>query len=232
MEKTGKVKTPEEPSYIMRRGTEEEPRARAHYELLRDLDMPPVCFEHLEHSFLHASLDGFHRGSGRILEIKYVGKESFVSAERDQTIPVHYQWQLVHQLLVADGEVVDFYAWNGERGALVEFKRDRALEFSLFEKERAFWALVQSNTPPPLTERDYLELTDPAAVEMFTAWKLLKLDEVQTPEHKKKMEGIREEMRKFLIHPKVECAGVRCLTVQRKNGPTIEVRLKAVAEAE
>lgn len=230
LEKTGRMPEQTEPSYVQRLGIEAEPRARAHYELLRGaIDMPPTCFEHPDHRYLRASLDGYHRESGRILEIKLVGRESFADAQAGK-IPEHYQWQMIHQMLVSGGKSVDFYAYRDGAGALVEFARNPAMEFRLFEAERAFWGLVQSDTPPPLTDRDWLDLKDPAAVELFEAWRLLKTAEIQTPEQKKRMEEMREEMRRFLIHPRVQAGGVRMSRVKRQGGDTIDVRLKPVRE--
>src|SRR3990167_8630858 len=108
-EKTNRTKD-KEASWAMERGTELEPKARANYEILRDLDMPPTLAVHNKYPFLRASLDGFNKDKKKILEIKCPGQKDHEQAVSG-LIPEKYIYQIVHQLLVTDAESVDYFSF-------------------------------------------------------------------------------------------------------------------------
>lgn len=226
-EKTGRLPLESEPNVPQRHGINTEPKARAAYELLNDMDMPAQVFRHPKYPFLIASLDGWNQEHRRILEIKCPLGMADHQTAKEGMVPEKYEWQVRHQLMVTEAEIADYFSYFQPKPELIpdhvllQVRRDQSKEPVMLEKAEAFWQLVQSDTPPPLTARDYLELSDPHAVALCEMWK-----ESRALGMKKQMEEIREEMRRYLIHPRVECAGVRLLSVQRKNGLTFEVRLK------
>jgi len=209
-----KRRKPKENNWAMDRGNQLEPKARAHYQLLSDLDMPARLAEHKLYNFLRASLDGFNSiGGGRILEIKCPGREDHAKALAGK-IPEKYIWQLVHQLAVADAEVVDYFSFDGERGIIVPFHRDQKLEKTLIQKEQAFWELIQTDTPPELGDRDFKLLTGKKEKELFTQYKKLKL---AADASAAALESVRKEIIEQIEDPRVICADVQLIKSERKG---------------
>jgi putative phage-type endonuclease len=201
-------------NWAMERGNQLEPKARAHFQLLCDIDMPATLKEHAMHPFLRASLDGFNAANGgRVLEIKCPGKEDHATALAKK-IPEKYIWQLVHQLMVADAAQADYFSFDGERGVTVPFYRDLKLEKMLILKELAFWELVQSDTPPELTDKDFKILRGKEEKALFTKFKKLKLEVDAKSEA---LEEVRKEIIEHVEHPRVICADVQLVKSERKG---------------
>lgn len=212
-------------SYILDKGHRYEPRARALYELQRDIDMPALCGEHPEYPFLIVSLDGCNREQGRGAEIKLLGKEDFRRLVVDREIPEKYVPQVHHQHMVGDLEVIDFIGYNEyvDEIAIVEVPRDRKYERALLERELKFYELVQKQEPPELTARDRLELTSKEHVQLIRQF-LKAADAVKRAEAKlestKAAEALAAAKKRYeelqaLVqglaedHPLVECEGVK-----------------------
>lgn len=226
-DKTGRTPLESAPNFPQQHGITLEPMARAAYELLNDLDMPPQVFRHPVHEFMIASLDGWNEKFKRTLEIKCpLGAADHLVAKEGK-IPEKYEWQVRHQLFVTDAELADYFSYFQPKPelvpdyCLVQMGRDHDKEKWMLSQAEAFWRLVQTDVPPPLSSRDYLEVTDPGCVRLVEDWKVLRV-----AGKSRALDQVRAELRKYLVHPRVECAGVRLMEVSRKNGPTLEVRLK------
>lgn len=152
-------------NWATRRGNDLEPLARKTYELMTDLDMPPVLAVHPVYDFMRASLDGYNFEARKILEIKCPGREDHAKAVAGQ-VPLKYIWQLQHQLLVTGALEADYFSFDGENGVIVTVKPDEAMQDLLVEKCSAFWACVTSRKPPELTDRDFVKVTDVSAKEL------------------------------------------------------------------
>jgi putative phage-type endonuclease len=201
-------------NWAMERGNQLEPKARAHYQLLREIDMPATLREHALYPHLRASLDGYAaQNGGRILEIKCPGKEDHAKAVAGQ-IPEKYIWQLVHQLAVADAAVADYFSFDGSRGVIVPFHRDLKLEQTLIEKMLPFWELVKTDTPPEYSERDFKVLRGKKEKELFTKFKNLKLEADAKAEA---LEQVRKEIIEQIQDPRVICADVQLMRGERKG---------------
>lgn len=155
-------------NWAIDRGNRFEPIARARYELINDIPMDPAVLLHPEHEFLMASLDGWNEEKKRVLEIKIPGREVFDAAKSGK-VHEKYVYQLEHQLLVSSGEEVHFYCCkvevkNGREqiidDALVVYKSDSQRREILLPKLFEFWGYMQRDEPPPITDRDALELHD------------------------------------------------------------------------
>lgn len=221
-EKAGLVEVKDEPNFAMARGIELEPKARAHYELMSDIDMPPVCIEHGKYPFLRASLDGFNSNTKRILEIKCPGKEDHETALSGK-VPEKYIWQLRHQLAVAEADQVDYFSFDGERGVVVPFYRDLEEEKKLLEAELAFWEMVQSKKPPEMTERDFHKPRDKELSDLCKQWSQLYTLEKDLSV---KLEAIREQIIAKTTHARTLCGGVKVVKFSQKGN----VNYKAIPE--
>lgn len=143
----------QEQSWAMRRGTEAEPKIRALYELHNDCDMPADLVVHPEHEIFRASLDGFNREQGLVLEIKYPGKEKHELA-KSGVVPATYYGQVQFQLYVSGANRVDYVSYDGSGIAVVPVKKDQEYIDRMLPKLFEFWECVKTKTPPePLKEK-------------------------------------------------------------------------------
>ena len=203
-EKIGITK-PQESNWAMMRGTENEPKVRALYELRYDKDMPGMCAEHDEFPFFRCSFDGYNITDRKILEIKYPGKEKFDMAKAGQ-VPLCYRGQVQDQLFIANALDLDFCCYNGVDIAVTNVKPDISYQSRMVEVVTEFWLNhVEKKIPPALTDRDYKEVTHPHAKLLFAEWKEIKISEPKS----KELERIKQELTRFLDHPRITCEGVK-----------------------
>lgn len=157
--RTGRMEVPV--TAPMRHGTEMEPKARAAYEEQTGLVMQPLVLTDGDYS---ASLDGITLDGDLLLEVKcpYKGQssalwQSVVTGE----VPEHYRIQVQHQLMVAGATLAHLWVFDGTEGVLVEIVRDDATVGAIRAAWDVFQTYLDSDMPPPLTERDTLDRSDP-----------------------------------------------------------------------
>lgn len=81
-------------------GSKWESAAREIFYFNEGISYEPKTFEHKEHKFLRASLDGASECK-KLIEIKYVGAAKYEAALTGE-IPLHHWVQMQHQHLVTD----------------------------------------------------------------------------------------------------------------------------------
>lgn len=207
------LKEEQHSSFAMERGKALEPKARAAYELINNTDMPPTVWVHDEHPQLIASLDGYNEEIKKCLEIKCVSREDHAIALKG-SVPEKYYPQLQHQLLVTGTTSLDYFSFDGERGTLVEVKRDESYIQSLLQEELKFWELVKTKTPPPFTEQDIVPITDADTLSLVEEWKQ-KIEEFQAL--KENIDFLRLKIEPRLAHKRNSAYGVRIQRVARKG---------------
>jgi len=207
-------------SAAMERGIALEPIARKMYQEKTGLLMDAVNIENETHSFLRASLDGLNGKIG--LEIKCPGAKDHESALQG-LIPEKYVWQLRHQMLVADLERVDYFSFDGQNAVVVPFHREEKPEKVLLKTASEFWELVQTDTAPELTDKDFVEISDPALAELCLEFKRRKLL-LDTEEEKQK--ALKTEIARYCSGNPISCAGVAIQPITRKGN----VNYKAIPE--
>jgi putative phage-type endonuclease len=146
----------------MAHGTAMEPAARAAYEEKTDSVMQPLVLTEGDYS---ASLDGITLEGDLIVEIKcpYKGQVSALwQAVSVGEVPEHYRIQVQHQLMVSGAESAHLWVFDSGTGLLVEIARDEACMEAIRAAWDGFQTYLDSDTPPPLTERDTVERSDPA----------------------------------------------------------------------
>jgi putative phage-type endonuclease len=146
----------------MQHGTQMEPKARAAYEAQTDAVMQPLVLIDGDYS---ASLDGITLEGDLIVEIKcpYKAQASALwQAVSVGEVPEHYRIQVQHQLMVSGAASAHLWVFDGATGLLVEIVRDEVTMDTIRAAWDAFQTYLDSDTPPPLTERDTVERADPA----------------------------------------------------------------------
>src|SRR5574343_1105455 len=191
-EKTSTDITEEPSSFVMSKGNEFEPIARAKFAALHNIEnfteetFEPANLEMASLPFMKASLDGWSSDKRIVVEFKYQGVAEHARTG-DSTLTVkervrlHYWIQVQHQLLVSGADFAWFVSYNGESLTMVKIEPD--LEFMRLHltKCETFWTLVEAKVPPPLTLDDYSSLKAKGATALVREWK-----ETSNPEIAKK----------------------------------------------
>jgi len=163
-EKTGRAQ-PQAPTAAMEHGTRMEPAARAAYEERTGLVMEPLVLVDGENS---ASVDGMTLDGRLILEVKCPAKgkaSALWQAVSSGEVPEHYRWQLQHQLMVSGAELAHLFVFVEDDAVLLEHAPDRESWNVLRQAWDEFMQFVNSDTPPPLTDRDTVVRADEAWAE-------------------------------------------------------------------
>ena len=141
LEKTG-FKIPPPPSYPMIRGIKLEPLARAIVNETLGVEFTPIVVEHLEHPFISCSLDGINNSCDAILEIKCPGRANHEKAIHGE-VPVHYQVQIQHQLMVTGAKFCHYASYNPEHEetslAIIPVNPDPVLQEKILASVIQFW---------------------------------------------------------------------------------------------
>jgi putative phage-type endonuclease len=158
--RTGRLEVPV--TAPMQHGTQMEPKARAAYEEQTGAVMQPLVLTEGDYS---ASLDGITLDGDLIVEIKcpYKGQASALwQAVSVGEVPEHYRIQVQHQMMVSGAAQAHLWVFDGSTGLLVEIQRDEATMAAIREAWDEFQTYLDTDTPPPLTDRDTVERSDPA----------------------------------------------------------------------
>lgn len=213
LEKTGQETKEKTNDYILNKGHNMEPKARALYEIIDNAPYPACNMQHKRYNFMRASLDGFNAEKNTLIEIKYVGAEDHENAKKG-IVPEKYYWQLQHQLFVSMAYCAVYISFNGHDIATVVVEpndHDRLLDEAL-----EFWSHVKNNEAPDLTDRDYLKVHDEALSESFREWEAAK-DALKSAE-----ELVKYYQEKIFKNPLVKgksivCDNFRVNLIERKG---------------
>jgi len=205
------VEMEEQDNFIFRVGHEQEEIIRAAMERETGIKFEPVC---LERNGVHlASLDGYDPGK-TVLEAKYVGKKVLALAKKTQEIPEHHLIQINKQMFVADVKEAYWCGTDGKEIVAVKIHINESLVNDIVMADIDFMSMVKSGTPPPITEKDTVFITDEDAVSMAKELAMLKgnIDSLQA--HYKDLESRLKEVSE---HPKVNIGGLKILTIERSG---------------
>ena len=140
----------------MRHGTAMEPIARAAYEVeTGNIMQAKVMIDGL----YSASLDGITLNGQILLEIKcpYQGQVSELWTMVKQGIaPEHYHLQVQHQLMVSGAKLAHLWVYDGNTGIKIDIEPNPKTFEHIKEAWDDFQILIDSDTPPPLSEQDTL----------------------------------------------------------------------------
>lgn len=201
--KTGRKVTEE--TEAMRHGTETEPAARAAFERESGLIMQPLVLVDGDYS---ASLDGITLAGDTIVEIKcpYKGQASelWQMVKADQ-VPQHYLLQVQHQLMVSHAKHAYLWVFDGQEGIGITIEPDAAM----FDQIKTAWDVFQvyldTDTPPPITDKDTLIRVDLAWEQAATEFLANKAacDEAQL-----KLDGAKAKLIALTAHNRESGFGV------------------------
>lgn len=148
-----KIRCYDEPcTYYMQRGIDLEPIALRSFENETGLIMFPAVGIHDEIDWMAASFDGMTIEGDVICEIKCPGKKDHEEAINGN-VPKKYYPQLQHQIHVAGIDFSYYFSFDGNKGVIIEVKRDQDFIDKMIEKEFEFWQCLQTFTPPQTQSR-------------------------------------------------------------------------------
>lgn len=167
LEKTGQVE-PEDISKLfhVQRGKLNEPIALEKFLKQTKLD-EHVTWEsnkrfNLSPEYPHyaCEVDGISEGGALICEIKCMGMEDHLRA-KEGVVPDQYIPQIQWNLMITGAERCYFISYRPEDDTLysVECLRDDKYMNALLKQADAFWEMVQTKTPPELTDMDFEDMS-------------------------------------------------------------------------
>jgi putative phage-type endonuclease len=198
----------------MRHGKTMEPAARLAYEAQTGLVMEPQVLVSGEYS---ASLDGLALDGDLILEIKCPvrGRRSDLWQEaRSGVVPLHYYFQLQHQLMVSGAALAHLFVFDGEQGVTVDVKPEPETWEEIRTGWDAFMVFVGQDQAPPLTETDTLFRDDGPWQDVARAFVERKraVDAAEA-----ELAKVREALIALQQHPREEGAGVQVTRFMRSG---------------
>lgn len=137
----------------MERGHRDEPIARALFIQEYGINMTPCCIESENYNFIGASLDGLSDCEQYILEVK--------SQRPVDQVPELHMIQMQHQMLCTDWKSKKAFYVSHWEGVNKVFEIDFDLKWTMdyITEAKEFWGRVVFNDPPPLTNRDYKDMS-------------------------------------------------------------------------
>lgn len=167
----------------MKRGTDMEITARMMFMLDTGIEVQPKVMLHPTIKFMMASFDGMDASNKNAVEIKCPGIVDHAKA-LDGIIPEKYFPQLQHQIEVCQLDMVYYYSFDGEKGAVIKVYRDDAYIKHMIKLEQEFHENLENVVPPALTEKDFVENSSHAFLEASMKWKTIneKLKELEKQE--------------------------------------------------
>lgn len=203
-----------EGNFATQRGHRLEPEARANFELHNDIEFNPTLATHQNFEYCRASLDGFNLAENAILEIKCPGKEDHALAVEGK-LPEKYKAQIQWQFWITGATKCYYYSYDGTTGATVIVYPDIKYIETLFQKATEFWNLVQTKTPPELTDRDQVEIREPQLLDLAAQYAKLD-DEIKELESKQK--ELKEAIAKSCTHARTKIGRISVTKSVRAGG--------------
>ncbi len=127
----------------MRWGKEKESEALRCFETMTHSLVFPAVVLHPEIDWASASLDGLDIERNFIVEIKCPGAKNHQLAV-DGFVPDHYYAQIQHQLACCDLDDAFYFSYDGNKGVMIEVKRNKDFIEKMIDKEEIFWDSIKA----------------------------------------------------------------------------------------
>lgn len=151
----------------MKRGHDLEPIVRSLVCKTHNSWYAPIVAQSDEHPFMIASLDGYDEVEQRIIEIKCPNDATFLHIENTLEVPIHWQYQMQHQMFVTGLSKCTLIVFNGSYFVEVVVNRDNTFIEAMIEKELAFYQSMMTHTQP---EPDLPERTDQEMIDAINEY--------------------------------------------------------------
>lgn len=130
----------------------------------------PNAAYHDQEEWAMASLDGYDEKNDYILEIK-CGEKTYDKAT-EGLVPPYYFDQIQHLLFVSGKQHCHYLAYRPDKEPVViPIARDEKYIKLLVEKEKEFYDYLVKLVPPPLAEKEFVEIKDDKAINLAHKWR-------------------------------------------------------------
>jgi putative phage-type endonuclease len=183
---------PKQSSWQMEEGLRNEEEARKWFSEQTSTIVKPVVKYSDEVGCSMASLDGMNEEETIILEIKS-NNAFFHEMAKYGKIPEFHQIQMQAQMFVTGSQHVHYLSYKKGDECIVVLPRNDMQIANLIEAGRQFKHCLETLIPPPLTDQDYVDVTDNVHLTdlaqrykyYFSLWK----------EFESKCQAVKEEIR-------------------------------------
>jgi len=173
-------------------------------------------------------LDGITLEGDLVLEIKCPAKgadsDLWKAVESDE-VPEYYGWQIEHQLMVSGAKLAHLWVFDGTLGLLREVPARPERWGEIRGAWDRFMKFIESDTPPPLSERDTKVRDDSAWQEAATRFLEAK---AQSEESAAALDEAKAALVALTSHPSESGSGVSVTqywkrgSVDYKNVPALK----------
>jgi putative phage-type endonuclease len=183
-------------TFVMERGHEHEPKARAMASLATGIDFNPCCVQWDKNPWCFGSLDGYNEEANVICEIKSVGKSAFDDLETNNKIPDHHIHQMQFYLMITGAKLCYYVAYNADYDKICVRNVEPApvLMEEIFAAAEKFWKCLQEKREPEVTDKDYREITDSKLANLILKWKRLKYELTKLEKDEDELRDLIETM--------------------------------------
>lgn len=202
----------------MQRGLDLEEPAREFFTLKTGIklipkDDPRNVVIHPKNDWMMASFDGISECGQYTLEIKCPGEKDHSIALSGKT-PDHYFPQLQHQIEVKKPLKHFYLSFDGFDGPILEVKPDLEFIDKMLIEEKKFYDCLMTNTPPELSQSDYIERSDEDWIDCALEWKFI-TDKIKQLE--KEEENLRNNLIFLSQGSNTRGAGISVCCIERRG---------------
>lgn len=204
-------------NYAIKRGHALEPMARAIVNERLAANFQPCIFQSLEHSFLKYSSDGFDSARNELIEIKALGEKNHLIVKETQAPLSYYMDQCQWSLMITGCSKIHFVSYCQsfpEPIVMIEVLPDPKWQAEQLAAAIKFWKLVETKTPPELSDADFLDIS----CETFgkiTAEFILKSSQLKQLESE--LELLKDQIKKIAAGRNIIGNGIKAYTSARKG---------------
>ena len=156
----------------MQRGKDLEESVRQKVNSATGMQFAPKVVVREDIPWLHASLDGYDKQSGKILEVKVASNEDHEMV-KSGIIPKGYYGQVQAALFTSDATECIYASYHlaTDNTHIAYIPRDANYWEDIFPKIETFYGYMTNKTPPPLSDKDYVEISDEKFIDLCSLWK-------------------------------------------------------------
>lgn len=199
------LREPKPSSPHMQRGLDVEDESRDWLYIATGIKFTPACWEHVNPLYI-SSLDGISEDEKNIVEIKNNNKEYHEMARSGNIVPMHL-CQMQHHMFITGLDECLYLSWRKDDPILVTVKRDSVFIVDMIVKEMEFKRMCDDLVPPPLTDRDYVDMSGDFELGCLAAEYRVK--NIMYKAHEKDLDEIKTKIKEITGNRNAKCNGMK-----------------------
>lgn len=216
--KTGLKEAPDiSENYAVKRGQTLEPKARELVNAQLNKNFVPCIFQSDTVNYMKYSSDGYDEETNELLEIKCLGdKNHTIVCETNQPLD-YYMPQLQWALMITGATCIYFVSYCPtfpQPLKIIQVAHDLPMQDMLKIESAKFWQMVETKTPPELTDKDFLDVSCEEFGKLADQYRQANA-EIKLAESK--LEKLKAEIKKFSAGRNIIGNGLKVFTSLRKG---------------